>query len=131
MVTPDPYGPYQRDEVVHEVPTGRYKAVRIVNGIIRVLTGLFAAVLAIHILLVVADANMDNDFAQFVAGWAAGVDLGLSGLFTPASEKGQVFLNEGLAAVLWLIIGAALTTLIARIVLPDAGQRTWYRRTVR
>jgi hypothetical protein len=132
MTTPDdPYGPYQRDEVVHEVPTGRLKIVRIVNGLIRVVTGLFAVVLAIHILLVVGEANMSNGFAQFITGWAAGIDLGLSGLFTPASEKAQVALNEGIAAVLWLIIGAVLTTLIARIVLPDPGQRTWYRRTVR
>ncbi len=131
MTTPDPYGPYQRDEVVHEVPSGRLKIVRIVNGLISVLTGLFAAVLAIHIVLVVGEANMSNGFAQFVTGWAAAVDLGLSGLFTPANEKAQVTLNEGIAAILWLIIGAALTTLIARIVLPDAGQRTWYRRTVR
>lgn len=45
MGTPDPYGPYQRDEVVHEVPTGRLKVVRVVNGLIRVITGLFAVVL--------------------------------------------------------------------------------------
>jgi len=131
MTTPDPYGPYQRDEVVHEVPSGRLKIVRILNGLISVVTGLFAAVLAIHIVLVVGEANMSNGFAQFITGWAAAIDLGLSGLFTPASEKAQVALNEGIAAILWLIIGTALTTLIARIVLPDAGQRTWYRRTVR
>lgn len=74
---------------------------------------------------------MSNGFAQFVTGWAAGVDLGLSGLFTPANEKVQVALNEGIAVVLWLIIGSALTTLIARVVLPDPERRTWYRRTVR
>ena len=131
MTTPDPYGPYQRDEVVHEVPSGRLKIVRILNGLISVVTGLFAAVLAIHIVLVVGEANMSNGFAQFITGWAAAIDLGLSGLFTPANEKAQVALNEGIAAILWLIIGSALTTLIARIVLPDPGQRTWYRRTVR
>ncbi|MDQ3887504.1 MAG: hypothetical protein M3308_10980 [Actinomycetota bacterium] len=131
MTTPDPYGPHQRDEVVHEVPSGRLKVVRVVNGLISVITSLFAVVLAIHIVLVAGEANMSNGFAQFITGWAAGVDLGLSGLFTPANEKAQVALNEGIAAVLWLVIGAALTTLIARIVLPGAGQRTWYRRTVR
>lgn len=131
MATPDPYGPYQRDEVVHEVPSGRLKIVRMVNGLISVVTGLFAAVLAIHIVLVIGEANMSNGFAQFITGWAAGIDLGLSGLFTPANEKVQVALNEGIAAILWLIIGSALTKLIARVVLPDAGQRTWYRRTVR
>lgn len=131
MTTPDPLGPYQRDEIVREEPTGRLRIVRILNGLISVVTSLFAVVLAIHILLVVGEANMSNSFAQFITGWAAAVDLGLDNLFTPASEKAQVALNEGIAAIVWLIIGSALTTLISRIVLPDAGQRVWYRRTVR
>ena len=131
MSTPDPPGPYHREEVVYEEPTGRLGLVRIVNGLISIVTGLFAVVLAIHIVLVVGEANMSNGFAQFITGWAAAVDLGLDNLFTPANEKAQVALNEGIAAILWLIIGAVLTTLIARIMLPDVGQRTWYRRTVR
>ncbi len=130
MTTPDPPGPYPRDEVVYEEPTGRLGIVRIVNGLISVVTGLFAVVLAIHILLVIGEANMSNGFAQFITGWAAAVDLGLDNLFTPPNEKAQVALNEGIAAILWLVIGAVLTALIARIVLPPTG-RTWYRRTVR
>jgi hypothetical protein len=42
-----------------------------------------------------------------------------------------VLFNEGLAAVLWLAIGALLTNLIARLALPVEHRRAWYRRTVR
>lgn len=131
MATPDPhYDRAYRDEAVEEQPTARLGLVRILNGIISVVTGLFAVVLLIHILLVVGEANMGNAFAQFVTNWANAVNLGLTNLFTVANEKLQVALNEGLAALLWLVIGAVLTTLIARILVPDAGH-VWYRRTVR
>lgn len=119
-----------REEVVAERPTGRLAFVRVVNGLISVVTGLFAVALAIHIILVAGGANMGNSFAQFVTNVAGAVDLGLNNLFTMANEKLQVALNEGIAALLWLVIGSGLTTLISRVALPDGGT-IWYRRTVR
>jgi hypothetical protein len=38
---------------------------------------------------------------------------------------------KGLAALLWLVIGALLTNLITRVALPSGHRRAWYRRTVR
>ncbi|WP_034267522.1 hypothetical protein [Haloechinothrix halophila] len=126
---PEP-DPGQREEVVAERPTGRHGFVRGINGLISVVTGLFAVALAIHVILVAGEANMGNSFAQFVTNLAGAVDLGLSNLFTMANEKLQVALNEGIAALLWLVIGSGLTTLISRVALPE-GSTTWYRRTVR
>ncbi|WP_246361344.1 hypothetical protein [Haloechinothrix aidingensis] len=80
--------------------------------------GLFAAVLAVHIVLFVANADFGNPFAHFVSHWASGVSLGLGDLFLAGNEKLRVALNQGLAAVLWLLIGALITTLISRVVLP-------------
>jgi len=85
----------------------------------------------VHIFLVVAEANAGNGFFQFVAGWAGGITLGLDGLFTTESPKTAVLFNEGLAALLWLLIGALLTNLITRLALPAEHRRAWYRRTVR
>ncbi len=131
MTNPEP-DREQYGEVVSEPrPSARLRIVRVVNGLISVITGLFAVVLALHIVLIVGEANMENGFAQFVTGWANGVDLGLDTLFLVGNEKAQVALNEGIAAVLWLVIGAALTTLIARIFVPEGESRAWYRRTVR
>ncbi|MGH3451587.1 MAG: hypothetical protein ACRDQW_12860 [Haloechinothrix sp.] len=130
MSTPgEPGERVEREEIVEE-RSRRYGVVRMVNGIIRFATGLFAVVLAIHIALVVGEANMGNGFAQFISGWADGLGLGLANLFTPDNEKLQVALNEGIAALLWLLIGIGLTALIARILTPDGGRRV-YRRTVR
>lgn len=128
--------PYQ-DEVVEEgVANPDYTRIRTVNivcTVINVITAIFAVVLGVHIVLVLGEANMANGFASFVDSWAAGIRLGLNGLFTPDNAKLATLFNEGLAAILWLAIGALLTYLIRRFALPGPGPRRVqrYRRVVR
>jgi hypothetical protein len=120
------------EEVVERDDTyRRARTVHTVCAVIDIVCWTFAIVLFVHIFLVLADANAGNGFFQFVAGWANGITLGLDGLFTSASEKVAVLLNEGLAALLWLLIGTLLTNLITRLALPVGHRRAWYRRTVR
>ena len=56
---------------------------------------------------------------------------GPTGLFTPGNAKVATLLNEGLAAILWLAIGALLTYLIRRFALPGPRRLQRYRRVVR
>ncbi|WP_394616741.1 hypothetical protein JNUCC0626_45125 [Lentzea sp. JNUCC 0626] len=109
----------------------RLRTVRTVCAIIDIICWTFAIVLLVHIFLVIAGANAGNGFFQFVAGWADVITLGLDGLFTPDNASVATLLNEGLAALLWLVIGALLTNLITRVALPSGHRRAWYRRTVR
>ncbi|XVS62777.1 hypothetical protein ACQPYE_31620 [Actinosynnema sp. CA-299493] len=122
---------YPREEEVVERGDGRVRAVRVACAVIDVLCWLFAIVLAIHIFLVIGGANPANGFAQLVESWSAGVSLGLRDLFTPANAGLRTLLNDGLAALLWLLIGAVLTNVISRVALPSHERRVWYRRTVR
>ncbi|MBB5804810.1 hypothetical protein F4560_004578 [Saccharothrix ecbatanensis] len=119
-----------REEVV-ERTDGRVRTVRVVCAVIDLLCWLFAIVLAIHIFLVIGGANPANGFAQLIDSWSAAVSLGLRDLFTPADPGVRTLFNDGLAALLWLVIGAVLTNIISRIALPAGERRTWYRRTVR
>lgn len=120
------------EEVVERDDTYRKaRTVYTVCAVIDIVCWVFAIVLFVHIFLVVAEANAGNGFFQFVAGWAGGITLGLDGLFTTESPKTAVLFNEGLAALLWLLIGALLTNLITRLALPAEHRRAWYRRTVR
>ncbi|MFJ8960683.1 hypothetical protein ACIRG5_14975 [Lentzea sp. NPDC102401] len=107
----------------------RVRTVRTVCAVIDVVCWTFAIVLLVHIFLVIAGANAGNGFFQFVAGWADGITLGLDGLFTPENASVATLLNEGLAALLWLVIGGLLTALITRVALPAGHRRAWYRRT--
>ncbi|MGW5053008.1 hypothetical protein [Actinokineospora sp. NPDC004072] len=130
----DPAYPPQ-EEVVQERTEDSYarrvRAVRVATSVITFLTGLFAVVLAIHIILVLAEANPDNGFASFIGGFAGAVSLGFDGLFTPDSEKAAVLFNHGAAALVWLLIGAALAYLVRRFAMPGPNRTVSYRRTVR
>ena len=113
--------PVVEERVVEERDDYRkVRTVRTVCAVIDIVCWTFAIVLLVHIFLVVAGANAGNGFFQFVAGWASGITLGLDGLFTPDSQAVAVLFNEGLAAALWLILGALLTNLITRLALPVA-----------
>jgi hypothetical protein len=122
---------YPREEEVVERGDGRVRGVRVVCAVIDLLCWLFAIVLAIHIFLVIGGANAANGFAQLIDSWSAAVSLGLRDLFTPANAGVRTLLNDGVAALLWLLIGAVLTSVISRVALPVHERRVWYRRTVR
>jgi hypothetical protein len=121
MTEPVPGDFVDREEEVVAVPDGRTRAVRAIIGVIRFITGLFALVLVLHIVLVLAGANFGNSFAQFIQDFAANVNLGLNTLFTFENDSIRIAVNEGLAALLWLIIGIGLTTLIARVFAPGGS----------
>jgi hypothetical protein len=125
----DRYRDPEMEEVVDR-PATRIRVVHTVCALIHAVCGLFALVLAIHIVLVFGEANAQNGFATLIDDWSSGVSLGLRGLFTTGSDKVSTLLDDGLAAVLWLVVGAVVSDLIARIGLPGP-RRVWYRRTVR
>ncbi|MCR3748857.1 hypothetical protein [Lentzea californiensis] len=123
--------PVVEEVVERDADYRRVRTVRTVCAVIDIVCWTFAIVLLVHIFLVITGANAGNGFFQFVAGWADGITLGLDGLFTPENASAATLLNEGLAALLWLVIGALLTNLISRVALPSEYRRAWYRRTVR
>ncbi|AGM04533.1 hypothetical protein AB0E55_04220 [Amycolatopsis keratiniphila] len=114
------------EEIVEQTPA-RIRAVRIINAVVHAVCWVFALVLIVHILLVFGEANPGNGFAQLIDQWSRAVSLGLRNLFTPEGIKPRTLFNDGLAALLWLIIGGVVTDLVSRIGLPGP-KRVWYRR---
>ncbi|MFJ4103538.1 hypothetical protein [Amycolatopsis japonica] len=114
------------EEIVEQTPA-RIRVVRIVNALVHAVCWIFALVLIVHILLVFGEANPRNGFAQLIDQWSRAVSLGLRNLFTPEGLKPRTLFNDGLAALLWLIIGGVVTDLVSRIGLPGP-KRVWYRR---
>lgn len=106
----------ERDEARRQQT--RITIARVASTVIRVICFLFAVVLAVHILLVIGEANRSNGFAQFTASWSSGVSLGFDDLFLPDDRKLRTLLNYGLAAIVWIIIGILLSTLVKRVILP-------------
>lgn len=109
----------------------RRRTVGIVCTVINVICGVFAVVLALHIILVLGSANQGNGFAALINDWSSAVSLGLRDLFMPANEKVRTFLNDGLAAIAWIVIASLLTYLIRRFALPVPRRVSQYRRVWR
>jgi hypothetical protein len=84
-------------------------------SLVRIVGTLIVAVLVIHIVLTLLDANPANSFTIVVRDLADYFDLGLANLFLPAEPKLAVTLNYGTAALIWLVITAVVTRLIRRI----------------
>lgn len=122
--------PLVEEEEVVDPRMRRVRVVRTVCAIINLICGVFAVVLGLHVILVLADANQHNGFASLIDSWSAAVSLGLRGLFTPDSPKLQVLLNDGLAAIAWVLIAWALTYAIRQFALPGPGHAVRYRRAV-
>jgi hypothetical protein len=118
------------EEEVTDPRLRRVRAVRIVSAIINFICGLFAVVLAVHIILVLGNANPANGFASFIDSWSSAISLGLRNLFTPDSLKLRVLFNDGLAAIGWLVIAGVLTYLIRQFTLPGPRTPVQYRRRV-
>jgi len=106
----------------------RARTVRTICTVINIVCSAFALVLAVHIVLVLAEANPRNGFAGFINGWSSAVSLGLRGLFTPNDVKLQTLFNDGMAALVWLVIAAALTYAIRQFATPGPRTTVSYRR---
>jgi hypothetical protein len=117
-LTPAGISPLAEAEGREQRRWNRTRAVWMICTIITILTSLFAVVLAANVVLVLGEANPANGVASFVRGFAAAVSLGFDTLFTPANAKTQVLLNDGLAALVWLGLGAVVTMLVRRFALP-------------
>ena len=73
------------------------------------------AVLVLHIVLTLLQANPANVVAALISRLAATFDLGLSNLFLVDDAMLAVVLNYGAAVLAWLLITAVVVRLASRI----------------
>ncbi|WP_436790679.1 hypothetical protein [Yinghuangia sp. YIM S10712] len=83
--------------------------------VIRIVTAVVVGILVLHILLVLLEANPANDLVSTLADWANGLSGWSEDLFTPDGYKARIFVNEGLAAVVYVLIGGVLSRAATRI----------------
>lgn len=74
-----------------------------------------ALIIVLHIVFVFLGANTGNDIVSTDGDWAAWLATWFLGLFTPSNYKLQVFLNYGIAALFYLIVGSILRRVISDI----------------
>jgi hypothetical protein len=77
--------------------------------------GVIALILIVHIVFVMLDANVNNGLVRTLADLAGTLAWGFKNLFSNANAKLQTVLNFGLAALVYLAIGAGLQRLFRNI----------------
>ncbi|MGP4018380.1 hypothetical protein [Saccharopolyspora sp. 5N708] len=90
----------------------RARAVGALITAVRLVGSACAALLAIHVVLTLGNANPDNGITRFVAYWADPLALGFQDLFVPADPKLAVLLNYGIAALFWLVAMSMATKIL-------------------
>jgi hypothetical protein len=92
--------------------------------IVRLITAVVVAFILVGIVLHLLDANSGNVIVSFVydvAGWLVSP---FKGVFSPDGEKVKIAVNWGLAAIVYAIVGAVISRLLA-----GAGGGVTARRT--
>jgi hypothetical protein len=83
--------------------------------IVRVVCSVIAALIVIHAVFVLFEANPDNLLVRFTAGWRDTFGWFTKDLFTPSDPKVAEAVNDGLAALIWVVVGTLLSKLIVRL----------------
>jgi hypothetical protein len=84
------------------------------SGMARIVSAVFAfiaIILILHIVLVLADASAASGIVKGIADFASTLAWGFKALFSFTSAKVTVFVNYGLAALVYLFVGGVLVRL--------------------
>jgi hypothetical protein len=94
---------------------GTARIFTLVATIVRLVCSVIAALIVIHAVFVLFEANPANPLVQFTAGWRDTFGWFTKDLFTPSDPKIAEAINDGLAALVWVVAGSALSKVIVRM----------------
>jgi hypothetical protein len=94
--------------------TGSARVFSLLATIVRVVCSVIAALIVIHAVFVLFEANPDNLLVKFTAGWRDTFGWFTKDLFTPPTKIHEA-INDGLAALIWVVVGNLLSKLIVRL----------------
>jgi hypothetical protein len=89
-----------------------------VARVVRLIAGIVAAIIAAGIILFVLGANPGNDVVSAVHDVAKALVGPFDGMFTLDSAKATLAVNWGIAALVYLVLGAIIARLFETLALP-------------
>jgi hypothetical protein len=102
--------------------TGSARVFSLLATIVRVVCSVIAALIVIHAVFVLFEANPENLLVKFTAGWRDTFGWFTKDLFSPSDPKIAEAINDGLAALIWVVLGNVVSKLIVRLA-PEAKAR--------
>jgi hypothetical protein len=82
--------------------------------VIQTIFGIIAAIIIIGIVLVLIKANQNNDIVNFVLDLGRFFTRPFRDMFPRSNPRQDILLNWGIAAVVYLLVGAILARLAHR-----------------
>jgi hypothetical protein len=93
---------------------GAARVVTLLATIVRVVCSVIAALIVVHAVFVLFEANPQNMLVEFTAAWRDTFGWFTKDLFAPSDPKIAEAINDGLAALIWVVVGTLLSKLIVR-----------------
>ncbi|KAB2363310.1 hypothetical protein F9B16_43210 [Actinomadura montaniterrae] len=78
------------------------------------MTTIVVLILAVHILFVVFEANTGNDIVHWFGARADELAWQFKDVFQPDNAKVDVAVNYGLAALVYLVVGRIIVSVVRR-----------------
>ena len=101
---------------------GAARVLSLLATIVRVVCSAIAALIVVHAVFVLFEANSANALVEFTAGWRDTFGWFTKDLFAPSDPKIAEAINDGLAALIWVVLGNVVSKLIVRLA-PEAKAR--------
>lgn len=101
---------------------GAARVAEIIATIVRGVCSVIAAVIVVHAIFVLFEANPTNPLVTFARAWREDFGWFTIELFTPSDPKIAESINAALAAVVWVVAGNLISKLIVRFA-PTAKAR--------
>ena len=87
----------------------------LIATVVRVVCSIIAALIVVHAVFVLFEANPDNLLVEFTTAWRDTFGWFTKDLFAPSDPKIAEAINDGLAALIWIVAGTLLSKLIVRL----------------
>ena len=95
--------------------TGTARIFSLLATIVRAVCSVVAALIVVHAVFVLFEANPENLLVKFTAGWRDTFGWFTKDLFSPSDPKIAEAINDGLAALIWVVVGSLISKLIVRL----------------
>jgi hypothetical protein len=95
--------------------SGATRAFPLLASVVRVVASVVAALIVVHAVFVLFEANPANPLVEFTAGWRDTFGWFTKDLFAPSDPKIAEAINDGLAALIWVVVGSLVSKLIVRL----------------
>jgi hypothetical protein len=103
---------------------GFARVFELIATIVRMVCSVIAAVIVVHAIFVLFEANPANPLVTFARGWREDFGWFTIDLFRPSDPKIGEAINAALAAVVWVVVGSLISKLIVRLAPTGSAKST-------